>query len=296
MIKPVWSNSRRMGFAAENPEIVSAGVDWITLVGDTETRINGMVSLASQLVSLAMQRGYQRKGWGMAGYTGFQSLGVQYGVRGPSALVRLSGDVAQLHWTSFVPLSTNCTRVDLQLTVKTTSSPSDVVQSEYRRAKRHSLKLKKGPAVTIVHCTTGGDTCYLGKRQSNVYGRIYDKFAESKDERFKGTVRYEVEYKGHLAKRIVADLDHSKSSTARAVSRVHRFFSDRGCPLPITTPLPTHLGVPRYRSDHARALRWLSEQVRPTVQRLIESGHQLEVVESLGMLEWILSGMGQLDQ
>jgi DNA relaxase NicK len=192
-----------------------------------------MLSLASELVTFRLREGFQRKGWGMAGFSGFQSQGVQYGKRQHEVIVRLSGDLAHTHWRVLYALANSCTRLDFECTTTSDECPARRVSRAYSQAVRHARRKKKGPAVTIVRCTTGGSTCYLGKRQSVVFGRIYDKEAESKDKRYLGAVRYELEMKGRMAQLTVAHLDQQRYPTDTIAGNLTAFLRARGIPSPL---------------------------------------------------------------
>jgi hypothetical protein len=213
--------------------IISLGVDWITCVGTDEKKVGGMLSFASELVTYRMREGFQRKGWGMAGFNGFQSVGVQYGRRNHEVIVRLSADLAHSHWRILYEMANTVTRADFECTSTTVDSPSRRVARCYAQAVRHSNRQKKGPAVTIVKCTTGGSTCYLGKRQSMIFGRIYDKEAESKDQRYVGAVRHEIEFKSRLAQLTIAHLARQRYPTDAIAGNLTAFFEGRGVPSPV---------------------------------------------------------------
>lgn len=266
-------------------EILSVGVDWITVVGDTATRLPSMVQVASDLVTWRMQTGHQRKGWGMAGFSGVQSVGVQYGIRGDESIVRLSSDLAHSHWKTIAELGTNVTRLDLECTTRTNETPEQRIMRCYKAALRFSEGKKKAPAVTIVRCSTGGCTVYLGKRQSNLFGRIYDKYAECKDDRYRGAVRFELEIKGCRARLATASLLSQRWPSDSIASRLTWFFRNRGIRFDVGLDpmcLPT---APPIAADHRRQLAWLASQCRPTVQRLVQAGMAREVCDALGLAQ-----------
>jgi len=262
--------------------ILSMGVDWITVVGSDETSLPSLRSLASELVTFRLRGGFKRTGWGMAGFSGVQSLGVQYGIRNKEVIVRLSGDLAHIAWRRIYELGENCTRIDLELTARCDGSVRRRVRKAYREARRVSHRRVNAPAVTLVDCTTGGTTCYLGKRCSGSFGRVYDKEAESGLEKFRGAVRYEVEYKGAYARQVARALDQGNTPLDRIAGYLQTFFRARGVAWPYSSTKPLFLEAPARADDHQRSLKWIRDQVRPTVQRLIECGLEGEVFEALG--------------
>ena len=59
-----------------------------------------------------------------------------------------------------------------------------------------------------MNCNLTGNTLYLGSRTSNVFLRFYDKFLESKEEKWKNFERLEIEYKNDAAN-IIGSLAHN---------------------------------------------------------------------------------------
>lgn len=270
--------------APENrEEVVSLGVDWITCVGAVDNRLGSLLQLGSEFVTFRMRQGFERKGWGMAGFSGFQSRGVQYGVRNKETIVRLSGDLAHIAWRRTYALANNCTRLDFELTTRTQSTAPARIERHYAAARRFTRGKKKAAAVTIIRCSTGGVTLYLGKRQSAVMGRIYDKFAESKDRFFQNCVRYELEVKGELARKVAVHLASTASERQVIAARLQRFFAMRGLTLRISDESLLMPVVHRLSSDDREAYTWLAKQCRPTVRRLVMAGQSEKVLAALGL-------------
>lgn len=265
--------------------ILSLGVDWITCVGSGEDSAGPLVTLGADLLRWQIKGGFKHQGWGMAGFKGFSSSGVQYGIRNHEAIVRLSGDMAHKFWRYAYALAQSTTRVDLECTSTTTVRPERRVRRAYEKAARYSRRTSKKTAVTIVHCTTGGDTCYFGKRQSLRFGRIYDKFAQSKDPRWSNAVRFEVEFKGALCAPLLSSIRDSRTPEISTARHLRRFFRDRGLDYLFADGLSTHIVVSRPASDDIRALEWLRMQCRPTVQRFIRAGKSELVMKALGLSE-----------
>lgn len=117
------------------------------------------------------------------------------------------------------------------------------------------------------------------------FGRIYDKYAESKDDFYRSSVRYEVEMKGAYAKALADRLSQDHREQQNVAAHLQRFFANRGIDLGLTDEHCLSLGAPVNGYNHARELRWLAAQVRPTVQRLVNCGMAHEVFQALGFGE-----------
>jgi DNA relaxase NicK len=124
--------------------------------------------------------------------------------------------------------------------------------------------------------------------KSEQFARIYNKDAQSKEERYKNVWRYEVQLKNVLATKtaqIFAITEYTQAQQAavfvrqwlerRSVSAPWRAENERTA-LPIDTPNP---------SDVESRLKWLTEQVRPTIQRLHKLGLDDIILVALG-IDW----------
>lgn len=212
-------------------EVISTGCDWITGVA-TEAQSSTSLSLwVGPVLDYEQRRGNVIKAWGMAGFSGWSVGEVQVGQRGPEMMVRLSSEQAMRNWRKVYEVCDNITRLDWQITFKPKRPVRQFIHSKYRQALHHSKKLVRGPSVTLVTGSDGGDTLYLGKRQSDVMGRLYNKGVESKDLTLEGYARAELELKGKLAKIVARSLDRSKSPFKPGFDKVASFFSARGASL-----------------------------------------------------------------
>jgi DNA relaxase NicK len=127
-----------------------------------------------------------------------------------------------------------------------------------------------------------GDTCYIGARSSENFGRIYDKGRESPEQYALGSVRFETEHKGTSAARLFEQLlDDSVEPSSFACGYVAAFFESRGVQLPIDVNAVDLLSSLRAETDADRQLRWLRTGVMPTVARLVKVGRSADVRQML---------------
>ncbi|HKY46328.1 MAG TPA: hypothetical protein VJM50_24760, partial [Pyrinomonadaceae bacterium] len=153
-------------------EIISAGCDWITA---TTTNIDSTTSLslwAAQVYKYERSLGNYERTWGMAGFSGFACGQIQLGVRGDEYIVRLSGDLAQRSWHELYKRAERITRFDVQVTHRNGREPRARIRTHHKQALRFSARAKRGPYVTLITGNDGSDTLYLGRRTSDVYGRV----------------------------------------------------------------------------------------------------------------------------
>jgi hypothetical protein len=208
--------------------IVSAGVDWITLTGKHSDSRLQLGVLARRQARVTANDGNQILPWSWSGYQGFKVRGLQWGEREDSTCVRLTSDCALNWWWDFYQWSEKVTRVDWQVTYRFPSNPKQVVLDHAKAAKRYWGKRRDGPTLTVVSDDREGATLYLGRRSSRVYLRVYNKAAESKEQRYANCVRYEVELKDVAARLSMVQLSDGRMVQSTLISQVHRMFDERG--------------------------------------------------------------------
>lgn len=267
-------------------DVVQSGVDYITLTGLSRRSAFCLSHEAHKIRDQQVSIGNIEKGWGMSGYKGWSIAGVQWGERHDGVIVRLSSDVARLSWWDAYQTADNCSRLDLQVTVRTNRNPTAEVLAQMRAFKRFWGARGDKPKHRIVQDGEGGATFYMGQRTSRFFTRIYNKEVESSEDAYRGCVRYEIEIKDRPAALTLASLVGSGNFHSAVLSSVNQFISDRGC-LPRWTinSGETVCVSPEAVSDCEQKLRWLRNQVKPSVQLLIERGYSDEVFDALGLTE-----------
>ena len=269
--------------AAPAVEIVDCGVDYLTVSTADRFRGKRMVDHAVTLMRKEKLAGWTIRKWGLSGFEGFQVGSIQAGTRDIESLVRISGRVAHDHWTTFYDLSDNCSRIDLQVTARGSSSPRSVIAGCYRALRRHRRTLAKGSEITLVSSVGSGSTIYVGKRISDKFLRIYDKHAESGLDQWRDCVRYELELKNREALRRSAEVRSAEDPGTVTRDQIAGYLRDKGH-APRWAPLVTaSSGWPERTDDCARSLRYVESCVAPMVQRLAASVGAPRVLEALGL-------------
>jgi len=267
-------------------EVFEAGVDWITVSAFAGNSAFRLETRARRLLREQVRCGEEEKPWAMSGYTGMMAGGVQFGMRGEDVLCRLTSETAFEHWTTVYAVADNCSRLDLQVTVRVAGEVQPTIHKHYKEAMVHSRSMKRGPKVSVFSSSDDATTLYLGDRTSDKFGRCYNKQKESKLDYYKSALRYEVEFKDDaanlVAKRLSAETDHAGA----IAGLVHAFFSGRGCRLKWSAVATERLCRPRSRPSISRRLAWLGTNVRGTVVWLCERGLDHEVLSAIGMEAW----------
>ena len=266
------------------PVLVSLGCDYLTATARDRDRAMALHSKASALFRVQRDFGNESRPWGMAGFSGWKCGSVQVGVRGEEVCVRLSSDSAARSWRDVVHLADNVSRIDLQATVQVETNLTKLIDKYKRAARRNSAQCRDKKRVRWVQEHHGGYTLYLGNRQSNVFGRIYDKAVESKLPEFRQCVRFEAQYQYRLARYVADELYRTSRPIPRIASYVSQFFNGRGVPLEINEDDTARYTCSRPRSDAEKNLAWLQASVKPCIMRLMDLGLGEEVFRALGLI------------
>jgi DNA relaxase NicK len=276
-----------------NPRVESSlmcvGVDWVTLTCSDRDSIDILREIAVALAESEFYEGSYARPCGFSGYEGLQVGSLYFGERHDGICLRLGSHLASAHYHRLLPLASNVTRIDLQVTFRVNCSPSDIVGRDFLKMKAHNKKLKRGPALSMFLGSDGSRTLYSGSRSSDRFGRAYDKWLQSKLECWRNCLRYEVEFKGKRARRVAESLMSGFVETEGIYQSVLRFFSDRGgisWTAPAESSSSAILIDSSYRATHPdteRSLAWLAKCVRPTVERLISRDLFERTAYSLGV-------------
>lgn len=269
---------------ASGDVVQSIGCDYITCLAKDAAGWHPLKMHGFELLRMEEAAGNKMAGFGMSGFTGLKCGSVQVAQRDKEFLVRLSSYRAANSWTTVARCSDNVSRFDVQATVFVVPDPARRIDREKRLAR---LEAKKGGDKKVVRWVAdnrGGYTLYLGVRSSNVFGRIYDKYAQTQLDHYRGCVRYEVQFQGHLARRVCFGLRDNASQISHMASHVMQFFNGRGLRLEIQSNDEARYSCSRERSDAEKCLVWLRTAVSPSVKRLIDAGKGEEVYRALGLI------------
>lgn len=268
------------------PALVSthAGVDFLTCTIRGHS-VQGRVSEAAYaMMQGEIDEGARPRLWSNYGYEGWYIKGLRWGRRQQDDLLSLSGEWARDNWEFFVPLANNVSRMDLQVSCRLRDPDAELAARIYGDILKRARAKPLPRTYTLVTSVDGGDTLYVGRRSSVQMGRMYDKGLQSQEKQFENSWRYEVEYKGQLAGRVANLLKISEGASKDVCALVHTWFEER-LVAPIFEAHSPHLEVDiskRRTSDEA-LLAWLSQQVGPSVRRLLERNKRAEVLAALGL-------------
>lgn len=226
--------------------------------------------------------------WALLGYYGTQIGQAAWGESGQGLIIQASGGAASNLFRQSVPYA-NVTRLDLQVTVWYKEYYPDVARLAAEQA--YSARDKRPRRAVKMRYIDGyglGDTLYVGRRGADSrFLRIYDKWRESgESEEYLHSWRYEVELTDRYALVAYRELQGLGETDATVAGMVSSEFARRGLSLPV---LVEKLEVPvssrkRRMPDTDRRMRWLREQVAPSLERLLADGvSRDDIFSALGL-------------
>lgn len=268
-----------------------AGCDWITSAYSTGVgRELHHYQNVSAIAAIELAKGNQVKPFHMRGYQGDTVGKLSYGTRTGGHICVLRSWGAETYGNRWPELFCHASRIDVQVTLRCSDT---ILASMHRSLQEASAARAARPEAQRFRLDTfasheGLTSIYIGSRTSEQHGIIYNKEVESGEERYRGCYRFEVRLVGPLARAI----GHMIYSTAAPVSQlapgiVRNWFAARGVTVPVYVGGPGFdLPTPSARdTDDARSMAWLTTQVRPTVERLVDVYGMIAVLDALGLSE-----------
>lgn len=260
-----------------------AGVDWVTATSKSDEQGMQWWELFQHYVKVHELENLYNERWHNGYYAGVEAEGLRWGFSTNLGYILIaSGEDADWLWRHLEPRPKRITRLDLCADVLY-ESPIDLAKYhfEYLEVSDYAKQRK----YTCYTNSEGGSTLYVGSRQSQQYGRLYDKGIESSLAARGKLWRYEVEYKKPLSGQVadhIARIDND-GLEPEIINRVADWFLKRGvlsADKMLTSEVKPILVQKRITTAH-RKLAWLRTQVKPTVHQLIEAGLGVDVMHAL---------------
>lgn len=271
--------------------IVSAGIDYISAsMPHTNSDSVSWYNKCVHYIETIARTGLEAHNVKRQGYEGFSVGGSFVGIRDDGYFCTISGERAQDGFAAAYSYNPHVSRLDVQVTVRTATSNRDTAKDARTAVDRANEKLggARQRNATLIEDLRGGATCYIGSRSSLQFARIYNKEAESKDEKYKDCWRYEVQLKNALATKTAEQFRKSiYTQPQHAATFVRQWIRKRGVYAPWKAEaeleaLPT---ADKHTTDVESRLLWLEEQVRPAIRRLLKLGLRDSILLALGLSE-----------
>lgn len=270
-------------------DVIECGVDYLTATARTKIARESLLQAGQRLSAAESVAGNDTRPFAWMGYRGLCVGPVTWADRDDTSMLRLSGHLANAHWRTLGSAIENCARIDIQVTARCSEEPLWMSAKSYIDAMHAAEDANHSGLVSHVTDNRGGWTVYIGSRTSPRFARIYNKYAESRDELYRRCVRWEVEYKDEAANEFLRGLRGASSTQSAILATVSSHFRLRGAPIPWSAPgSPVPVSIQKTPTDDAIRTRWLTTQVRPTVGRLVVNGLLGKVVDALGLTAYVI--------
>jgi Replication initiation factor len=261
---------------------VFTGVDYLRLTSPQAPTYDHWLRLLEPEMRAERDAGRRSHQRGILGYYGPVGEHFFCGLGEQGAMLQLSGAAAHTYWREASRYSMKATRLDVQVTWPVDDEPGLYVREMYQIGQLQRPKNGHPPALEINDTPSGAKMLTSGRRPSELYGRMYDKYRESKQEDYKGCVRWEVEIKGDQAIDLLRDLREAQDAFMMTRTLVHQFWTARGMQpfWEVYEGMSEHPPVKRTKTDETK-LAWFINQVRPTVLSLKEHGRVKDAIRAL---------------
>ena len=271
------------------PVLKSAGVDYITATTGERKANEWIQNFGQQLLNQERLAGNDICSFWLQNFSGLTCGSVQLAKSNERVMIRLSSQLAALHWQEVAEVASNISRLDIQSTVQFGQNERSLASKLEKRALKYCREHDSRLRVELRRNNKTGQTLYCGSRFSDRFVRIYDKGMESKLPELRDHWRGEIELHRSRAKLTAHQMLQSKAPNVWASQAVSQHLKKLGIAWPSALHVSqtvAQLPKPeRNQSRDGRRLQWLRYQVRPTVARLSHSYSRVELLDVLGLLE-----------
>lgn len=261
----------------------SSGIDWLSCSAPRCDEHDALWTRGGELLAAEEAEGNRVKPWRSHGLVGLVCGSVVRAVSPTHYFLQLSSERARTAAHGVLPLAGHTSRLDLQVTAQTPGeAPYDAARAAYRARE---ARRRGGRPLTRTHLysTNGGATCYLGRRVSDAFGRVYDKGVEDKAAPAGTLWRWELELKRDVANLTALELLAVEDVEAAAAGLIRSTFAEWGVTVPTAAASIRKPSAQSPRSDADRLLGWLATGVRPSVEFLLRAGRHADVLRALGL-------------
>lgn len=244
--------------------------------------------LNDEVLNNGYKLGYRRRPFGLWGYNGSVIGHIAWGRNSKRNLIVIAkNEGVREFWLGGWLLAGRATRIDVALDVKVGKGNEDeaiaaqLAPIEAKQAKEGSNAKK----CKYIDGRGEGDTLYVGRRASDDYTRIYNKYAESGfNGVYEGIVRFETEFKQKSAEEYYGLLQ-TATSVGEVSGAYLSFLQDTGViGVDAVNPGYRERNKPsRGRTEDEITRRWLHTQVRGAVERLVKKYGKKAIMMDLGL-------------
>lgn len=270
--------------------VVSCGPDWLTCTSKKS-------GVSNALQDWAMAELYKEKACDgqisqarRLGYAGWSGSGLFVGERPKEVLVQLTGPRCSPLAMEAITLSSNVSRLDLQVTVWTEGEQPALAEWTYKKLKERAAVSYVPFEFSLIVNHPQGATLNLGRRISDHYGRLYDKTAQLGKVTPRLLWRYEVEWKRKAARRQAMQLLEQRCSPTHVCKQVHAWYTKKGVQPSFSTSGNPHAEEAYITTPTRDVLSWFRDSVSITIAKAINRHGRVPVLSALGLMDHTQGG------
>lgn len=267
---------------------VDSGVDWISCTAKGKDARERLQAVTSGMLQEDAGCGVDITAARVRDYSGWKAPGLFVGSRRDDDLCVLTSSRAAAHWKTVAREATNVSRLDLQVTVWTHGEQPALSRWYYQKCRRLPPQRGRPRSFSLIQTHPHGDTLYVGKRQSDCFGRVYDYATAHEKAPARTLWRYEVEFKRHAA------LNHAHHLLGEGVHRsrieqiVGTWYEARGVRQTWSIEESSHLERVGHREIERDVLQWFDRSLSKTVAKAIRRHGVAAVVEALHLQQHVI--------
>lgn len=263
--------------------LFSSGVDWMTATAKPGSPALAFKELAYGEFEKEKAAGGNIKPAAFRGYAGLRGDGLYFGQRHDDSIIILSGPRSPPLFARVAQAATNVSRLDLQCSVWTHGEQPHLALAAYRTLQRVHSKAGRKPALTLIQSHPKGETCYVGKRTSDHYGRLYDWSTAHKAGQARTVWRYEVEWKRAEAKARARALLSDPTPATLGEQLVRSWWADRGIEPTWSSDGPARFERVHISTPERNPLAWFRDSVSVTAARVVNRYGIHATLDALGL-------------
>lgn len=264
---------------------LESALDYLTVTGRRTEARRDLKDVGHSLIRELEADGHDRRPFQWKGYLGEACAWATWGEREDGTMLRISGPWSSEYFDTVYPMADNVSRIDLAVTARAVGDDGDLAGQAFRSASAAASLRGKPLKVSYVCSNSGGSTVYLGSRLSDLFGRLYNKSAESGLAEYSECWRWEIEVKGKSAKHYADNIASATNRPGLILASVGNYFARRGVEPRFDAgnwrairPLPLE------KSDDQRRLKWLQAQVAPVVHKMSGRVDRTTLLSTLGFI------------
>lgn len=257
--------------------ILDCGVDWLTCTRKEVGVRNELEDWAYAKMERRLPAAGQVTTGKRLGFTGHSVTGLFVGRREGLCMVQLSGPLSTPLAAEAIRLSTNVSRVDLQVTVFCEGERPHLALWTRNQMLQRQQGIGKPGRFDVILGHPDGETLAVNRRCSEQFGRLYDKTAEAKLGEPRLLWRYEVEWKGKRAQWVARALAKGECNPKCVSWRVYDFWTKKGVQPAFECPTNQTAFEPFIAPESEPVLDWFRKSVSKTVAKAVRA-HGLDAV------------------